>query len=92
MSDIERAFIFHGHVQGVGFRWKTSSVASQFNVRGWVRNESDGTVRCEMAGTETELEALLAAIESAMPGHVDTCEEAAVLEGTLPPTGFEIRH
>lgn len=92
MSEIQRAVIFHGHVQGVGFRWKTSSVASQFNVRGWVRNESNGTVRCEMAGAQTEVEAFLSAIESAMPGHVDTREEASVLEGTLPPVGFEIRH
>ena len=34
-----------GAVQGVAFRWQASVEAERLGVRGWVRNEPDGTVR-----------------------------------------------
>ncbi len=39
-----------GVVQGVAFRWHASTEAERLGVRGWVRNEPDGTVRCRAEG------------------------------------------
>ncbi len=71
MTPTERhTVIFSGHVQGVGFRWTTNRVASQFKVTGWVRNEPDGTVRLVAEGTHEELTGFVSGIEEAMRGHI----------------------
>ena len=41
---------FSGHVQGVGFRYTTRSVASRFAVTGYVRNLPDGRVELVAEG------------------------------------------
>ncbi len=92
MSEARRAIVFRGRVQGVGFRWTTAKVAERFAVCGWVRNESDGSVRCEIEGDEREIEAFLAAIEEAMPGHVSDREDVPMSTSNLSRRGFEIRH
>lgn len=52
-----------GRVQGVGFRAFTQRTARQEGIHGWVRNESDGSVRLEAEGPEDALNALREAIE-----------------------------
>lgn len=52
-EEIRLALVFTGTVQGVGFRWTTQALARQAHVAGWVRNEDDGTVSCELQGTGT---------------------------------------
>jgi acylphosphatase len=37
-------YIFHGRVQGVGFRYFTRQLARKYNIAGSIRNKSDGTV------------------------------------------------
>ncbi|MBL8829940.1 MAG: acylphosphatase, partial [Planctomycetaceae bacterium] len=44
LSAIRRRVLFHGRVQGVGFRVTTRSIAQRFAVTGWVRNLPDGSV------------------------------------------------
>ena len=44
-----------GKVQGVFFRASTKDVARQFGVKGWVKNESDGTVLIWAEGDERAL-------------------------------------
>ena len=51
--------IFHGRVQGVGFRYKISYLADAFRVTGWVRNEYDGSVHAELQGAPEEIEQIL---------------------------------
>ena len=41
---------FTGRVQGVGFRWTMQRLALDVGVKGWVRNEDDGSVSCELQG------------------------------------------
>jgi len=53
---------YTGHVQGVGFRYTVLSIAGRFPVAGFVRNESDGSVRLEAEGTADELTAFINAI------------------------------
>jgi acylphosphatase len=40
-----------GRVQGVGFRAWTQSEASRLGLRGWVRNEPDGSVAAHLEGS-----------------------------------------
>ncbi|MFN8217338.1 MAG: DNA polymerase ligase N-terminal domain-containing protein [Solirubrobacterales bacterium] len=48
-----------GAVQGVGFREATRRRALELGLRGWVRNEEDGTVRVHAEGDPTALVALV---------------------------------
>lgn len=50
----ERAFLvsIRGRVQGVGFRMWTEHQARVIGLRGWVRNEPDGSVTALVGGPE----------------------------------------
>jgi len=48
-----------GKVQGVSFRATTKAVADQMGVRGFVRNESDGSVFIEAESDDVLLEVFL---------------------------------
>jgi acylphosphatase len=62
--------VFHGTVQGVGFRYTTRRVAAGFHVCGTVKNLRDGTVELRAEGDREELERFLAGISEAMPGYI----------------------
>ena len=63
---MERRLVhYSGHVQGVGFRYSTRSIASQFEVTGFVRNLCDGRVELVVEGGAAEIETFLDALQSA---------------------------
>ena len=45
-----------GTVQGVGFRFATQKVAQDLNIKGWVRNNDDGSVSILAQGPTADLE------------------------------------
>ncbi len=47
---LARHYLVSGRVQGVGFRYFASDVASRENLDGWVRNLPDGRVEIEAEG------------------------------------------
>lgn len=47
-----------GKVQGVFFRASTQEKAQELGVRGWVRNEADGTVSIHAEGEPDSVQAL----------------------------------
>ena len=51
--------IISGKVQGVFFRASTQEQANRLNIRGWVRNEADGSVRIEAEGEPEALQQLI---------------------------------
>ncbi|MBE9141570.1 acylphosphatase [Nodosilinea sp. LEGE 07088] len=51
--------VVHGVVQGVGFRYHTCQVAQELGVKGFVRNQPDGTVEIVAVGTSDQLKTLL---------------------------------
>lgn len=55
--------IVKGDVQGVGFRYFVQRRADQLGVRGWVRNNDDGTVEVVAEGERQALEQLRRALE-----------------------------
>ncbi len=65
----------HGRVQGVFYRASTRDAARQFGVKGFVRNEPDGSVYIEATGDEESLKKLIAWCRKgppqAMVSHVE---------------------
>ena len=49
-----------GKVQGVFYRATTKEVADQLGLKGFVRNEADGSVYIEVEGDELKLEKFIA--------------------------------
>ena len=59
MSEVRKHFVFHGKVQGVGFRYTAKHLALSLGLTGWARNEWDGTVTMEVQGREALINKLL---------------------------------
>jgi acylphosphatase len=80
-----------GDVQGVGFRANARYLAGGFKVRGWVKNEPDGSVSLIATAEEKELEAFLQAIrDSSLGRNIDR----EVIEPQSHPAsayGFDIK-
>jgi acylphosphatase len=55
--------VIHGAVQGVGFRYFVLNAAGRLGLRGWVRNNDDGTVEFVAEGSRAALERLRQAAE-----------------------------
>lgn len=45
-----------GRVQGVGFRYSTKRTAEALNIKGWVKNNPDGSVEIRADGDDSKLE------------------------------------
>ena len=61
MTDIVRKhIIFHGSVQGVGFRYYSEHKANQLRLTGWVKNLYNGDVEMEVQGLEAAIDELVA--------------------------------
>ena len=50
---------YSGRVQGVGFRFTAQRLAENLDIKGWVKNLSDGTVQLVAEGSEDNLNKLL---------------------------------
>lgn len=56
-----------GRVQGVGFRWFVLTEARRRGLKGWVRNNRDGSVELEAEGSAGEVAALRARVAEGPP-------------------------
>ena len=81
---------FSGRVQGVGFRYTTLQIAKEFEVTGYVKNLLDGRVQLDVEGTRGDIDALVAAIEERMHGHIRKTERMASVR-ERQHSGFGIR-
>jgi len=86
-----RTCYFSGTVQGVGFRYTVQNLALQYDVKGYVRNTSDGRVELVMEGPAQQMDALMDDIRQKMNGYIDS-----VTVSESPASGefhrFCIRH
>ena len=48
-----------GRVQGVSFRWYARQEAERLGVRGWVRNDPDGSVGAHLEGDDDAVDAMV---------------------------------
>ena len=55
---------FYGMVQGVGFRYTAMHAANMYRLTGYVKNEYDGSVTCEVQGDEEAIFRFVATIQS----------------------------
>lgn len=68
--------LFYGHVQGVGFRFSVKNLAAHFDVTGYVRNLSDGSVELVCEGERKELRAFLNGIKTShLLDHIHETKE-----------------
>ena len=82
--------IFHGRVQGVGFRYQAMYAARSFGLTGWVENLADGSVEMEVQGTPAAIGKVLTHLGS---GHWIRIDDMDVEEIPLIPgeRGFSVR-
>ena len=87
---VTRAIVWSGRVQGVGFRAAACSVASMYDIRGAVRNEPDGAVRCEVRGPDAEIDRFIETLEARMDLYVHDRLESAPGVLLLPQEGMVV--
>ena len=89
MSEVRKHIVFHGRVQGVGFRYTAKYLAQSLGLTGWVSNEWDGTVSMEIQGRETLINKLLVGLNH---GQFITIEWMDTKETPLKEEhGFKVR-
>lgn len=89
MSEVRKHIVFHGRVQGVGFRYTAKYLAQSLGLTGWVSNEWDGTVSMEIQGRETLINKLLVGLNH---GQFITIEWMDTKEIPLKEEyGFKVR-
>ena len=69
-----RRYRFYGRVQGVGFRYEATGIASQLSLVGWVKNEYDGSVTVEIEGAPNYIDAFILAIRAVPRFHITEIE------------------
>lgn len=74
MKKVRKHIIFHGTVQGVGFRYTAYYAAQSVGVTGWVRNLYDGTVEAEAEGTQADIDMMIAAIKRGRFIEIDSMD------------------
>ena len=57
-----KQIIFHGEVQGEGFRYAVAHEAMNYDIKGEVENRADGTVEAKVIGDDDEIQDFLNAI------------------------------
>jgi acylphosphatase len=80
-----------GRVQGVGFRHAARSAARYLGLRGYVRNEKDGSVSIEAEGEQASLNEFLAWCRKG-PGYGFIERVTVETFPVLPYSEFSIRY
>ncbi len=71
---IRRHYVFHGGVQGVGFRWRALQAAKLYGLTGWVRNDWEGTVTLELQGEAALLDKTVLLLQNSRYICIDRIE------------------
>lgn len=81
-----------GRVQGVGYRWAAREQACLLGLRGWVRNQPDGSVLLVAQGADDAVEALaLWCAQGPARARVERVERRALATADDLPSIFEVR-
>lgn len=80
-----------GQVQGVSFRMAARRIAQSLGLRGWVRNERDGSVRLVAEGDEAALRKFLAFLHEGPPAARVVRVDAEWQEATRAFSSFQVR-
>ncbi len=92
MAVVRQRFIFHGRVQGVGFRYTARRAATDLGLTGWVRNERDGTVSMEVQGEQADIRRLIGTLKRDTYIRIDAIDQTEVpVVGPDREDGFHTR-
>ena len=75
---IRRRIVFHGWVQGVGFRCRARHAVALYGCTGWCRNEWDGSVTMEIQGTEENIDRVITSIEAGRYGRIENMDSRTI--------------
>lgn len=80
-----------GIVQGVGFRWTSQMLAQKMNVKGTVKNESDGSVTMVIQGDKQLLDQFIASLSTSTSpsAQIDNISQKLLLN-VDPLHGFHV--
>ncbi len=81
---------FYGMVQGVGFRYTASHAANMYRLTGYVKNEYDGSVTCEVQGREEDIDQFIATIDRGRFIQIDRIDKTQ-LEIDSQERSFDVR-
>ncbi len=85
-------FIIFGRVQGVYYRKSVAQAVMRMQIRGYIKNMSDGTVEVVAELIEEELEDFLAVLrKGSLLSHTDEISHTLIDDSDLVYDGFEIR-
>ena len=87
---VREHIIFHGRVQGVGFRYQAMFAASSFGLTGWVENLPDGSVEMEVQGTPAGIGRMLNHLRSGHWIRIDRMDMEE-LPAAAGEKGFSVR-
>jgi len=85
-SSFARVF---GRVQGVGFRYHALNKARALGLKGWVKNESDGTVTARFEGSEEIVNQYISWLKAGPPSSV---VKNVIVEDLNPDDSLETFH
>ena len=82
---------FYRRVHGVGFRYTASHAANMYRLTGYVKNEYDGSVTCEVQGREEDIEQFLVTINRGRFIEVDRVDKT-LLDFDGDERSFDVRY
>ena len=82
---------FYGMVQGVGFRYTAMHAANMYRLTGYVKNENDGSVTCEVQGDEDAIDRFVATIRNGRFIDISSIDKRA-MEIIADESSFEVRY
>jgi len=81
---------YRGSVQGVGFRYTASRYAGDMDLRGWIKNLSNGQVEMIVEGPEENIDQFLDFLDQTFSGYIiDKVISSEPARGEF--LGFDIR-
>ena len=81
---------FYGRVQGVGFRYTAMHAANMYRLTGYVKNEYDGSVTCEVQGSEEDIHHFISVIDNGRFIEIDQIDKT-ILEPDNEERSFDVR-
>ena len=78
-------------VQGVGFRYTAMHAANMYRLTGYVKNEDDGSVTCEVQGDEDAIDRFVATIRNGRFIDISSIDKRA-MEIIADESSFEVRY
>ena len=85
---MRRRLIYHGRVQGVGFRYTVRSIARRHAVIGWVKNLPEGTVELVVEAEAAEMAGFLADVAARFEGHIASTDVPSMATAGSVPGWF----